>query len=113
VEIAPQPRDGLYCQPAGGGMSWQVGTAMPKQMKTAPELERYILMELRNCAGCNAVAAVTVGAIDYDASTNWEVTHLHVPGGVVPKVCQDICASAVEKFRAQYDLVTEIEPEEL
>jgi hypothetical protein len=86
---------------------------MAKQMKTAPELERYILMELRNCAGCNSVAAVTVGVVENDSSANWTVTHIQVPGGLVPQVCQDICATAVEKFRAQYDLVTEIEPEEL
>jgi hypothetical protein len=36
-----------------------------------------------------------------------------VPGGVVPRVCQDICAAAVEKLRVQYDLVTEIEAGEL
>jgi hypothetical protein len=86
---------------------------MARQLKTAPELERYILTELRNCASCNAVAAVTVGAVENRSDTNWEVTHIHVPGGVVPKVCQDICSNAVEKFRAQYDLVLEIEPEEI
>ena len=86
---------------------------MARQLKTAPELERYIMMELRNCAGCNAVAAVTVAAVENRSDTNWEVTHIQVPGGMVPKVCQEICAGAVEKFRAQYDLVLEIEPEEI
>lgn len=86
---------------------------MAKQLKTAPELERYIMLELRSCAACNAVAAVTVAVVENRADTNWEVTHLHVPGGAVPQVCQDICAGAVEKFRAQYDLVLEIEPEEI
>jgi hypothetical protein len=86
---------------------------MTRQMKTAPELERYILMELRNCSGCNAVAAVTVDAVTGRPGETWEVTHIQVPGGVVPGVCQDICAAAVEKLRAQYDLVTEIEAGEL
>ena len=89
------------------------GGGMTKQMKTAPELERYILMELRNCSGCNAVAAVTVGAVQNDPGTNWEITHIQVPGGVVPKVCRDICDAAVETYRARYDLVLEIEPEEI
>ena len=86
---------------------------MTKQMKTAPELERYILMELRNCSGCNAVAAVTVAPVQNNPDTNWEVTHIQVPGGVVPKACQEICAEAGAKFRAQFDLVLEIEPEEI
>ena len=86
---------------------------MAKQMKTAPELERYLLMALRNCSGCNAVSAVTVDAVTGSTGETWEVTHIQVPGGTVPKVCQDICAAAVERLRAQYDLVTEIEAGEL
>jgi hypothetical protein len=86
---------------------------MAKQMKTAPELERYILMALRNCSGCNAVAAVTVGVVENNPAANWQVTHIQVPGGTVPKVCRDICDDAVDKLRAQYELVVEIEPEEI
>ena len=35
------------------------------------------------------------------------------PGGVVPAVCIDICEAAVERLRERYELVTEIEPEDL
>ena len=85
---------------------------MSKTLKTAPELERYILNELRNCAACNFISAVTVTATD-GADCNWEVSHVNAPGGVVPRVCSEICADAVGNLRAQYDLVMEIEPEEL
>ena len=85
---------------------------MSKTLKTAPELERYILNELRNCAACNSISAVTVTATD-GADCNWEVSHVNAPGGAIPRVCREICADAVEKLRAQYDLVMEIEPEEL
>ena len=86
---------------------------MSKTPKTAPELERYILMELRNCASCSAVRAVTVSEAKDRTDTNWEVSHINVAGGVVPQVCADICEDAVERLRERYDLVTEIEPEEL
>jgi hypothetical protein len=86
---------------------------MTKGLKTAPELERYILIELRTCAGCNSVSAVTVSEIQNQPETNWDVTHINVPGGVVPRVCRDICTAAVERLRERYDLVTEIEPDEL
>jgi hypothetical protein len=85
---------------------------MSKSLKTAPELERYILNELRNCAACNAISAVTVAATDRPDS-NWDVSHINAVGGTVPRVCADICDTAVQRLRAQYDLVVEIEPEEL
>jgi hypothetical protein len=85
---------------------------MPKILKTAPELERYVLNELRNCSACRSVSAVTVGEASRSDS-NWEVSHINAAGGVVPGVCADICEAAVERLRARYDLVIEIEPEEL
>jgi hypothetical protein len=86
---------------------------MAKTPKTAPELERYILMDMRNCASCNSVSAITVSQVKDRPDTNWGVSHINVPGGVVPPVCQDICEAAVERLRVSYDLVTEIEPEEI
>ena len=86
---------------------------MTRTPKTAPELERYILMELRTCASCTSISAVTVGELKDRPDTNWDVTHLNVPGGIVPAVCKDMCDAAVARLRERYDLVTEIEPEEL
>jgi hypothetical protein len=86
---------------------------MSKTPKTAPELERYILTELRNCASCSSVTAVTVSPMSGRPDTNWDVSHINAAGGTVPRVCNEICETAVERLRAQYELVTEIEPEEL
>jgi len=85
---------------------------MAKILKTAPELERYILNELRNCAACNSITAVTV-ALSEHSHSNWEVAHLNALGGNVPGVCRDICDSAVAGLRERYELVTEIEPEDM
>jgi hypothetical protein len=85
---------------------------MTKTLKTAPELERYILNELRNCAACNCITAVTVSEADR-ADSNWEVLHINAMGGVVPSSCTDICHDTVARLRERYDLVIEIEPEEL
>jgi hypothetical protein len=82
-------------------------------MKTAPELERYILIELRNCSACNSVSAVTVSAVSDRPGANWDVTHIQVPGGIVPQSCREICAAAVASLRQRFDLVTEIEADEL
>jgi hypothetical protein len=81
--------------------------------KTAPELERYILNELRQCSACNAISAVTVGAIDGGGRQTWDVTHVQIPGGAVPQACRDICSAAVARLRERFDLVTEIETDEL
>jgi hypothetical protein len=86
---------------------------MSKILKSAPELERYILNELRNCSACNAISAVTVSAIDNRPGTNWGVSHLQVPGGIVPQTCVDICSATVDRLREQFDLVIEIEADEL
>jgi hypothetical protein len=85
---------------------------MTKTLKTAPELERYILNELRNCSACNSISAITVSLTEgHDA--NWEVSHIHAAGGAIPNVCVTLCEDAAARLRAQYDLVVEIEPEEL
>jgi hypothetical protein len=85
---------------------------MTKTLKTAPELERYILNALRNCSACTSISAVTVTETARPDS-NWDVSHIHAAGGAVPKVCADICDDAVARLRESYDLVIEIEPEEL
>ncbi len=85
---------------------------MAKTLKTAPELERYLLNELRNCAACNAISAVTVSETARPGS-NWEVSHINAIGGAVPRVCSEICDDAVARLRERYDLVVEIEPEEI
>ena len=85
---------------------------MSKTLKTAPELERYILNELRNCAACNSISAVTV-SLAQRPDANWEVSHINVAGGVVPGVCASLCEDVAARLRGQFDLVVEIEPEEL
>jgi hypothetical protein len=87
---------------------------MPKILRTAPEIERLILNEMAKAAICDAVSAVTVTPLEGRADTNWEVSHISVPGsGRVPQVCQDICTAAVEDLREQYELLLEIEGGEL
>ena len=87
---------------------------MPKILRTAPEIERLILNEMAKAAICDAVSAVTVTPLQGRTDTNWEVSHISVPGaGRVPKVCLDICANAVEALRQHYDLLLEIEGGEL
>jgi hypothetical protein len=85
---------------------------MNKTLKTAPELERYILNELRSCSACNSITAVTVSETER-ADSNWEVSHINALGGVVPAACSEICESAVARLRERFDLVIEIEPEEI
>jgi hypothetical protein len=87
---------------------------MAKILRTAPEIERLILNELTKAAICDGVSAVTVSPLTGRADTNWEVTHISVPGsGRVPQVCIDICAASVDELRLQYDLLLEIEAGEL
>ena len=54
---------------------------MSKRLKTAPELERLILVELRRHAICAGLAAVTVREVTGVAQSNWEVVHLNALGG--------------------------------
>ncbi|MGH6768048.1 MAG: hypothetical protein ACRECO_03385 [Xanthobacteraceae bacterium] len=86
---------------------------MSKVLKSAPELERHVLNALRNCSACTSISAVTVSAVDDRPGTNWAVTHLQVPGGLVPQACRDICSATVDRLREQFDLVIEIEADEL
>lgn len=84
----------------------------PKIPKTAPELERLILVDMRNCAACRSVSAVTVGPAGDAADGDWDVSHIYIPGDVIPQTCMDVCRDAVKTLRAQYELVTEIETDE-
>jgi hypothetical protein len=83
-----------------------------KTLKTAPELERYVLNEVRNCSACSSISAVTVSEAARPDS-NWEVSHINAAGGAVPAVCEQLCDDTVARLRERYDLVIEIEPEEL
>jgi hypothetical protein len=85
-----------------------------KILRTAPELERLILNELNKAAICDAVSAVTIAPVAGRADTNWELVNIYVPGGgPPPQVCVDICAAAVETLCAQFDLLLDIEVDEL
>jgi hypothetical protein len=84
-------------------------TAMAKQLKTAPELERLILLELHRHAVGAGVAAVTVREITDQAEANWAVAHINMRGGAVPAPCQSICATAVAKLQTEYELLPEFE----
>ena len=64
---------------------------MAKRLKTAPELERLILLEMHRHAVCAGVAAVTVRESADLAGTNWTLAHVNAPGGAVPAPCQSVC----------------------
>jgi hypothetical protein len=78
---------------------------MDKRLKTAPELERMIMVEMQRHAICAGVQALTVRATA-DA-TSWEVADIRVPGGAVPAACRDICETAAAELRQRYDLLAE------
>jgi hypothetical protein len=82
---------------------------MAKQLKTAPELERLILLEMRRHAVCAGIAAVTVRETTERAETNWAVAHINALGGAVPAPCRGICAAAVAKLQQDYQLLPEFE----
>ena len=82
---------------------------MAKRQKTAPELERLILVELHRHAVCAGIAAVTVQEAPDQAETNWVVGHIQARGGVVPHSCQGICAAAVAKLQEEFELLPEFE----
>jgi hypothetical protein len=84
-----------------------------KTLKTAPELERYILLELRKCGACASVGAVTVSPRGDRPNADWDISHIYIPGGIVPSVCAEICAGAAQALRQKYDLLTDIEADEL
>src|ERR1700681_1854308 len=81
---------------------------MAKRLKTAPELERLILIEMHRHAVCAGVAAVTVRETAGPES-NWEVVHINARGGTVPAPCQSACAAAVAKLQQEYELLPEFE----
>jgi hypothetical protein len=85
-----------------------------KILRTAPELERLILNELNKAAICDAISAVTIAPVEGLTDSNWELVNIYVPGGgTPPQVCTDICAAAVAMLRARYDLLLDIEVDEL
>jgi hypothetical protein len=82
---------------------------MAKQLKTAPELERLILLEMHRHGVCAGIAAVTVRETTDRAETNWAVAHINALGGSVPAPCQSICAAAVAKLQQDFQLLPEFE----
>jgi hypothetical protein len=82
---------------------------MAKPLKTAPELERLILLEMRRHAVCAGVAAVTVRETSDRAGTNWAVDHINALGGTVPAPCQSICLATVARLQQEYELLPEFE----
>ena len=82
---------------------------MAKRLKTAPELERLILLEMRRHAVCVGIAAVTVREISDRAETNWAVAHINALGGPVPAPCQSLCSATVMKLQQEYELLPEFE----
>jgi hypothetical protein len=77
---------------------------MDKRLKTAPELERMIMVEMQRHAICAGVQALTVRATA--DGTSWEVADIRIPG-VVPAACRDICETAAAELRERYDLLSE------
>ena len=82
---------------------------MAKRLKTAPELERLILLEMRRHAVCAGVVAVTVRETSDRAETNWAVAHINALGGAVPAPCRSICTAAAAKLQQEYELLPEFE----
>jgi len=83
--------------------------AMAKRLKTAPELERLILLEMQRHAVCAGIAAVTVRETSDQAGTNWAVAHINARGGTVPAPCQGLCTATVAKLQQEYELLPEFE----
>jgi hypothetical protein len=82
---------------------------MAKRLKTAPELERLIMLEMHRHAVCAGVAAVTVREAVDQAQANWTLAHVNAPGGTVPAPCQSICLAAVAKLQQEFELLPEFE----
>jgi hypothetical protein len=78
-----------------------------KRLKTAPELERMILIEMRRHAVCTGIAAVTVRETSALPGTNWEVGHVNAPGGRVPPACESVCAAIVARLQQEFELLPE------
>jgi hypothetical protein len=82
---------------------------MTKRNKTAPELEMLIYQRMQAHAVCHGVTAVTVEEGKGPAGSNWIVSDIYVPSGVVPQAVQNICDDAADDLRTQYDLMIEYE----
>jgi hypothetical protein len=82
---------------------------MAKRLKTAPELERLILLEMHRHAVCAGIAAVTVRETSDRAETNWAIAHINALGGPVPAPCQSLCSATVMKLQQEYELLPEFE----
>jgi hypothetical protein len=80
-----------------------------KRLKTAPELERLILLEMHRHAVCAGIAAVTVREASDRAEPNWVVAHINARGGAVPAPCHSICMTAVAKLQQEYELLPAFE----
>jgi hypothetical protein len=93
----------------GTGKSIMPKDIMAKRLKTAPELERLILLEMHRHAVCAGVAAVTVRETSERAGTNWAVAHINALGGALPAPCQSVCMAAVAKLQELYELLPEFE----
>jgi hypothetical protein len=91
------------------GKLGSIGMGMAKRLKTAPELERLILLEMRRHAVCAGVAAVTVRETSGRAEANWTVAHISALGGALPAPCQSLCMAAVAKLQQEYELLPEFE----
>ena len=82
---------------------------MSKRLKTAPELERLILVEMRRHAICAGPVAVTVREVAGASQPNWEVAHLNALGGEVPAPCRSLCMAAAARLQQEYELLPEFE----
>ena len=82
---------------------------MSKRLKTAPELERLVLLEMRRHAVCAGVRAVTVRESSDAAGTNWEVAHINALGGNLPAPCREMCRTTVERLQQEFELLPEFE----
>jgi hypothetical protein len=82
---------------------------MSKRLKTAPELERLILVEMRRHAICAGLVAVTVREVAGASQSNWEVAHLNALGGEVPAPCRSLCMAAAARLQQEYELLPEFE----
>jgi hypothetical protein len=87
---------------------------MAKTLKTAPELERLVLVRITRHAVCAGVSAVTVRPDPAGPDGSWGVSDVFVPGGIVPGTCRDACADAVAVLQQDYALLPldELEPDE-
>lgn len=80
-----------------------------KRLKTAPELERLVLVAMRHHAVCAGVTAVTVRETSCASGINWEVAHVNALGGELPAPCREVCATAVAALQEEFDLLPEFE----